>query len=188
MRHPREELISALVDGRLDVGETRRVAAHLHGCVECRSLLAEFERNKIRFRSMEKPEQPEQAFWDDTFRKMRTMGEVETARTSVWDSFRVSRRQWQAAFAAAACVVVAVVVPLSTHVRVVSPPPGPISAATASDDTIDSDDVSTFVRAHTESAAYQPLGDPDRQQMIAAEADGMHPDVAEAATDADVSP
>jgi hypothetical protein len=160
----------------------------LHECDRCRAVLVDFERNKTLFRSMDQPEQPTQAFWDDTFRNMRTMGQAEPLRPSIGDGFRASRRQWQAGFAAAVCVAAAVVVPLTSTRGIHSARTGISGQPAPSDDSIDTDDISTFVRAHTESAAYQPLGDPDRQQMIAADADGMRPDAAEAATDADVSP
>lgn len=190
MRHPREELISALVDGKLGVAETRRIAAHLHDCARCRDLLADFERNKSLFRAMEKPEMPDKAFWNDTFRKMRTTADPAPA-PSIWDGWHANQRQAQAAFAALACIVAAIVVPISARMgSIPSHGLSPIRTSTApvAEDCLDAADVSTFVRAHTESAAYQPLGDPDRQQMIAAEADGMHPDAVEAVTDADVSP
>jgi hypothetical protein len=98
----------------------------------------------------------------------------------------------QAAFAAAACIAVAaVIVPLSTMHPTTPQNAAYVGGATSvPEDSIDAADVSTFVRAHTESVAYQPLSDPDRQQMIAAEADGMPSgdQSPEAAGNADVSP
>ena len=189
-KHPNEELISALADGRLGVGETRRVATHLHDCESCRNLLSDFERTKILLRSMEAPVQPEQKFWDDTFRKMRTADSQSAALgTQHADTIR-TRRQLQGAFALAACLLGVVFVGPLTN-RVQSPSTTGASPTTAaSDDTIDNADVSTFVRAHTESVAYQPLSDPDRQQMIAAEAEGSPAgdQVTEAVATSDVSP
>ena len=186
-KHPNEELISALADGKLGLSETRTVAAHLHDCGECRELLAGFERTKIMLRSMEEPTQPEQKFWDDTFRKMRTMD----APARNVDAIR-TRRQLQGAFAVAVCLLGAVFIGPLTPPRVVQPTAAGNSQAASTDDTLDSADVSTFVRAHTESVAYQPLGDPDRQQMIAAEAeaDGPAPvdQATEAVANADVAP
>jgi len=187
-KHPNEELISALADGRLGVGETRRIAAHLHDCEQCRNLLGDFERTKILLRSMEAPVQPEQKFWDDTYRKMRTSESASAGvNTRQADAIR-TRRQLQGAFALAACLLGIVLVGPLAHV---TPPPGPgVTSTATTDDTIDNADVSTFVRAHTESVAYQPLSDPDRQQMIAAEAEGAPAgdQVTEAVATSDVSP
>jgi len=190
-KHPNEELISALADGRLGVGETRRIAAHLHDCESCRELLSDVERTKVLLRSMEAPVQPEQKFWDDTFRKMRT-GDSVPARVAdrEADTLRV-RRQLQGAFAVAACLLgVLLVGPLTGHITPRSTTGTESTAQTATDDAIDNADVSTFVRAHTESVAYQPLSDPDRQQMIAAEAEGAPAGdpATEAVASADVSP
>jgi len=188
-KHPNEELISALADGRLGVGETRRIAAHLHSCEQCRSLLGDFERTKILLRSMEAPVQPEQKFWDDTFRKMRTADSTPARSTAPLDDAVRTRRQLQGAFALAACLLGVVLVGPLAHVTAPSTP-GTAATTTTADDTIDNADVSTFVRAHTESVAYQPLSDPDRQQMIAAEAEGAPAgdQVTEAVATSDVSP
>lgn len=182
-KHPKEELISAMADGKLGVGETRRIAEHLHDCAECRAVMADFERTKKLLRTMEQPAQPDQKFWDDTFRKMRTM---EPDAPTI-DVHRV-RRQWQGAIAAVACIFVAILGPVSYHVTHV--PTAQTTPSAANVDSIDDADVTTFVRAHTEAAANQPLSDPDRQQMIAAEAEGMPSDdqVPEAVSNADVSP
>ena len=186
--HPREELISAMVDGKLNVAETLRVAAHLNECGSCRAILEDFERNKAMFRALPDPEMPPQQFWDDTFRKMR----VGTAVVSPSDINRTrlirARRQLQAAFAVAACIAGAMVVaPLAMHKTTVIPIQS-VQPAAIAEDTLDIADVNSFVHAHTESAAKQPLGDPDRQQMIASEADMNGPDdfALEASANADV--
>lgn len=157
--HPREELLSAMADGMLSVSETHKVAMHLHDCEECRNTLAAFERNKALFRAMDKPASPPQEFWDNTFRKMRTT-EIEKRHPSF-------TRQWRAAIAAAMGLVAITVVPIynryHSNIQISSPPVIKIQAQ----DTIDADEVSSLVKAHTHAVANQPLSDSDRQLMIA---------------------
>jgi len=176
-----------MADGKLGMGETRRVAAHLRDCESCRALLSDFERTKSMMRSMEAPAMPEEKFWQDTFRMMRTADlDRESERQA---DMRRARRQLQGAFAVSICLLGAIIIgPMATHVGPTSTPT--TAGASMTDDAIDNADVSTFVRAHTEAAAYQPLGDPDRQQMIAAEAEGSPAgdQATEAVASADVSP
>lgn len=166
--HPREELLSALADGMLDVAETHRIAQHLHDCERCRATLADFERNKAAFAAMPAPAMPPQQFWDDTFRKMRVSPpSTPVVRTAP----HVSGRAWQAAWASAVCLVALFIIPASLHT---SGPTGRVHPNTvgvmpAPVDTLDSADVDSFVLAHTDSVANQPLSDPDRQRMIAAD-------------------
>jgi anti-sigma factor RsiW len=166
--HPREELISALADGMLNVAETRRVAAHLRACPACQATLADFERNKALFAHLRKPTPPPEQFWNDAYRTIRTANNTSPGAT-VLDRFRFGQRQVRAGLAAAACLIAAILVPIANQ----SYGPGPrVTAANhtpVAEDTLDADDVSNFVSAHTESVASQPLSDPDRQHMLAAE-------------------
>ncbi len=162
--HPQEELISAMADGKLNVAQTHLVAAHLRQCSECRDALAGFEKTKSLFRSLEKPAQPPDQFWDDTFRKMRTEGSPKRSPVVA------SPRRLRAVLAAVACVTAALVVPVSLHYAGITPQPASIGSPPSVEDSLDAADVSNFVSVHTQSVANQPLSDPDRQQMIAAEA------------------
>lgn len=179
--HPREELISALVDGKLDIAATHRLAVHLRECDRCRSVLTDFEINKSLFRKMAAPPALPEQFWDDAFRKMRTSEPIASARQG-WRLPVLQSRNVRAAFAVAACLAVAIVVPL-THGGVTPPLNTNNAASSIPDDTLDAFDVSSFVRAHTEAVSAQPLSDPDRQQMIAADADASPVDQVIPATD-----
>src|ERR1700734_1771966 len=67
-------------------------------------------------------------------------------------------------FAAAATLVVAVF--FVGHMPGPVPPIGPGGVVA---ETIDDQDMSSFVQAHTEAAASQPLSDSDHQVMLAAD-------------------
>jgi anti-sigma factor RsiW len=181
--HPREELISAMADGKLSIAETRALALHLRECASCRAVLTGYEQTKAMFRALAHPEQPAEQFWNDTYRKMRATQIAEPEhRRSLWG---VSPRQARAGFALAACLAVAVVAPLSMHHPGATSPVGTIGEPAVAEDALDPTDVSSFVRAHTQFVASQPLSDPDRQQMIAADAaipgDDQSSDAAEGA-------
>ncbi len=173
-----------MVDGKLDLVEARGLTEHLHECAECRATLADFEKNKALFRQIAAPPPPSDRFWDETFGKMRSEPIPDVQPELRFNP--ANARYRRAGLAAAACAVLAVAIPLNWSGSGTRPVTRPASANVA--DTLDSVDVTSFVRAHTQSAAAQPLGDPDRQQMIAADADtGSGDDVVPAVEYTDVS-
>lgn len=174
--HPHEEQLSAYMDGRLDVSQTRQVARHLSACRACRVGLESLQETKALLRSVAAPAAPGPEFWTDAYRRLRVEGEGAKTR-SLWQTWRagprVAQRRWAAALAVAGLVAAVVVTPL------VSPgPPLPPPAVTS-----DFVDVSSLVRAHAASAARQPLADPDRQTMMAADVDDL-PEIGDATAEA----
>ncbi|MDQ2688131.1 MAG: hypothetical protein M3Y28_09725, partial [Armatimonadota bacterium] len=127
-------------------------------------------------------------FWTNAYRRLRVEGGVAAKARSPWETMREglhgTQRRWAAGLAVAGLVAAAVITPL------VSQGPTPPPPVVASDFV----DVSSLVRAHAASAAQQPLADPDRQTMIAADVDDF-PAAADAvgeasanATSADAAP
>ena len=173
--HPHEEQLSAYTDGRLDVAQTHSVARHLSVCPSCRVALEGLQKTKTLLRDLDAPAAPGPEFWSAAYRRLRV--EIGTAKPrSPWEALRTglggTQRRWAAGLAVAGLVAAALVTPL------VTPPPAP-PPPVASDFV----DVSSLVRAHAASAARQPLADPDRQTMMAADVDDL-PDFGDAAAEA----
>lgn len=162
--HPQEEQLSAYTDGRLDVAQMHDVAQHLNACASCQASLEGLQKTKALLRDLEAPALPGPEFWTNAYRRLRVEGEAVKA-PSPWETLRMGLRgtqhRWAAGLAVAGLVAAVVVTPL-----VSSGPPSPPPPAAS-----DFVDVSSLVRAHTASAAQQPLADPDRQTMIAADTD-----------------
>lgn len=175
--HPHEEQLSAYMDGRLDVAQTHDVARHLSACASCQSALAGLQKTKALLRDLEAPAMPGLEFWTNAYRRLRVEGGAAAKARSPWETLRTglhgTQRRWAAGLAVAGLVAAAVVTP---WVSQGPPPPPPVVAS-------DFVDVSSLVRAHAASAARQPLADPDRQTMIAADVDDF-PEVNDAAREA----
>lgn len=173
-RHPHGEQLSAYGDGMLDVGTIRTVAAHLSGCAACRTLVGQSAQTKSRLRELSAPVQPGSEFWNAAYRRLRVEDrERAKTRQMPWDVLRqgghLVQRRWAAGIAAAAVVAAVVVVgPSVTSSRPVtqSLPTSHLVMPLPQDDT---PDVSALVESHTDSVSRQPLSDPDRQKMIAAD-------------------
>ena len=163
MKHPSEENISAMVDGMLPVAETRRMAAHFSECDTCRGTFRAFSDVKTLARASRAVTLPSEQFWSDAYRQVR----VDAAATSRKPerNWGVSSRSLIGGFAAAAALTtIALVAPLVNKPSTLTPAP------VFAQDSLDAEDVSTFVFNHTSSAASQPLGDRDRQRLISADA------------------
>jgi len=164
-KHLHGEYLSAYLDGMLDIARMRSVASHLNACAACRAEYQSFQATKSLLHEAPAPAAPPQAYWDDTFRRMRT--EAAPHPLSLLDSLRgvldASQRRWAAGVAAFAVVAALIGVPLAGNHTV---QPKPIVAAQVQDSL----DVTGLVRSHAAFVAQQPLGDPDRQAMISADA------------------
>jgi anti-sigma factor RsiW len=169
MKHPSEESISALVDGMLTVAETQRVAAHLAQCAPCRESYDSFASLKSMLKGAPDPASPDELFWAKTFRRMRTEVEPEVREQSMRSP--LLRRQIGSAVALATITLAVVLTPLT-----MKPHPSATSGPVVAQDTLDAEDVSSFVRMHTSSAAAQPLADRDRQQLISADVNTLMAD------------
>lgn len=161
MKHPSEDKLSALVDGMLTVAETQDVAGHLAQCEDCRRTHASFEALKMALKSAPAPTQPADAFWSDTYRRMRVEVGTDAPRRS-WTS--VYGRQISAGLALLSVAGAVALSPIAQRTQ-----PMNAAVAPAPQDTLDAADFSSFVRVHTNSAAAQPLADRDRQQLISAD-------------------
>lgn len=179
-RHPHGEQLSSYGDGMLDVATTHSVAEHLRDCAPCRHLVSQLDQTRTLLGGLPAPPRPGPEFWNDTYRRLR-VDDLEKAapRRMPWASLRgtgqATHRRWVAGLTAAAVVAAAMVVgptitptpstvqPSLNSSRSVSTSP---SIAQAQDET---PDVSALVESHTDSVARQPLSDPDRQKMIAAD-------------------
>ncbi|MDQ2799134.1 MAG: zf-HC2 domain-containing protein, partial [Armatimonadota bacterium] len=69
--HPHGEQLSAYIDGMLDVGKTRGIAAHLRACDPCRSLSEQLQETRTLLRTMPTPPRPGPEFWTDNYRRLR---------------------------------------------------------------------------------------------------------------------
>lgn len=178
--HLHGEHLSAYIDGMLDVGRTRAVAEHLRACAPCRASADRLEQTKALLRRLPAPPPPGAEFWAASYRRLR-VDDHERARTRrpVWASWlrpeQAPQRRWAVGLGAAAALGALLAVPL-THTPgpapLVRPAPPAISApvrvqAPAQDV---SPDVDSLVESHTDSVSCLPLADPDRQKMIAADA------------------
>ena len=173
-RHQHGEQLSSYGDGMLDVATTHRVAEHLSVCASCRILVSQFAQTKLRLSEVPAPPVPGPEFWNAAYRRLRVEDrERATIRRMPWDVLRESghlaQRRWAAGIAAAA-VVAAVVVggPIVTNSRPVVQPL-PTSHLVIPQPQDDTPDVSALVESHTDSVSRQPLSDPERQEMIAAD-------------------
>ena len=101
-----------------------------------------------------------------------------------WDFLRgpvhAANRRWAAGVAAAGVVGALLVSPLTGSHGVA--PPRPMASVVSQQDV--TPDVSELVQSHVDSVSQLPLADPDRQKMIAADAQ-QAPDAPEAAAYAD---
>jgi anti-sigma factor RsiW len=187
--HPHGEQLSSYGDGMLDVATTHRVAEHLSVCASCQTLISQFAQTELLLRELPAPSVPGPEFWNAAYRRLRVEDqERATTRQMPWDVLRQSghltHRRWAAGIAAAA-VVAAVVVggPIVTGSRPAAQtfPNSHLVITQAQDDT---PDVSALVESHTDSVSRQPLSDPDRQKMIAADV-RLVPDPPQGAANAD---
>ena len=171
--HTQGEQLSAYLDGMLDVALTHRVARHLAACASCRASLEGLRQTQALLRGLRAPSLPETAFWTDTYRRMRVEG--NSARQNgiggwAWARWPRTTRQWAAGVAALVSLSALVTVPLvTTH----GPGPGqpPVTVTEYGGGVGDFADITSLVRDHAASAARQPLADPDRQTMLAADVD-----------------
>ncbi len=172
-RHPHGEQLSAYGDGMLDVATIRTVAAHLSGCAACRTLVGQSAQTKSRLRDLPAPVQPGPEFWSAAYRRLRLEDRGKTqAQRMPWDVLRQSgqrtQRRWAAGLAAAALLAGAAVI--GPNLALFHPATGPSAASQiALQPQDDTPDVSALVESHTDSVSRQPLSDPDRQKMIAAD-------------------
>lgn len=189
--HPHGEQLSSYGDGMLDVATTHKVAEHLSNCVSCRTLVSQFAQTESRLRELPAPPVPGPEFWNAAYRRLRVEDrERATTRQMPWDILRQSghltQRRWAAGIAAAAVVAAAFFGgPIVTNFRPVvqTVPASHLVIPQAQDDT---PDVSALVESHTDSVSRQPLSDPERQEMIAADV-RLVPDPPQGAANADVT-
>lgn len=184
--HPHGEQLSAYIDGMLDVANSRGIAEHLRACPPCTQVTEQLQQTKTLLRTMPTPPRPGPEFWTYAYRRLRVDDrERAISRRSVWDVLRepghAAQRRWAAGAAAAVAVGAMIAGPL-----VISHPPSTSSTVTAPLVQDVTPDVSALVESHTDSVSRLPLADPDRQKMIAADAQRA-PDAPEAATYADVA-
>ena len=168
--HPHGEQLSAYLDGMLDVAQMRDIAGHLGVCPVCCAAYEGLKQTKALLGGIHAPAQPAPEFWTNAYRRMRVEDAAKrpVSRPS-WEALREAmqepQRRWSAGLAAVVLVAAAIAGPLVDRtVTVGTLPANPPVSTTLAADTVD---VSSLVQAHTESAAHQPLADPNRQDMIA---------------------
>lgn len=166
--HAHGEQLSAYLDGMMDVAQMHRIAQHLSVCPSCRASLDSLRQTKALLRELEAPA-PAPEFWANTYRRLRVEG--ASGQSGSWQdalrqSLRGTSRRWAVGVAALAALGAIIAAPL------LSPPsnPQPTQPALIESDFVD---VSSLVRDHATSAARQPLADPDRQTMLAADVDDL---------------
>ena len=183
--HPHGEQLSAYLDGMLDVAKTRRAAEHLRGCASCRQTTDQLREMKGLLRAMP-PARPGPEFWAGAYRRLRVDDrEQARPRPMPWDLLRgpghAVNRRWAGGLAAAAAVGALLAGPM-TGPRGVVLPLRPMAPASSPQDV--TPDVTELVQSHADSVSQLPLADPDRQKMIAADAQ-QAPNAPEAAAYAD---
>ncbi len=183
--HPHGEQLSAYIDGMLDVSKTRGIAAHLRGCARCRVTAEQLAQTRTLLRTMPTPARPGPEFWTDAYRRLRVDDhERAVPRRMPWEALcgsgRAAQRRWAAGLTAAAALGIVIVGPMTVSHPPVQPmiPAAPVVVQDITPD------VSALVESHTDSVSRLPLADPDRQKMIAADAQ-QAPDAPEAAAYAD---
>ena len=193
--HPHGEQLSAYIDSMLDVSRMRGISEHLHGCAACRSREEELRRTKHLLRGLPDPVLPEADFWTAAYRTLRVHDrERAVTKRPLWQAWhgaeQAANRRWAAGLAAVAALGILVAGPLTPRPHLV-PLPTVLALSPAQDV---SPDVSSLVELHTDSVSQLPLADPDRQKMIAADAQQSSSDsqqnlssVSEAADYADTS-
>ncbi|MDX1690515.1 MAG: zf-HC2 domain-containing protein [Acidimicrobiia bacterium] len=103
MTHP-DDLLSALLDGELTPAERRVVAAHLDGCGECRTELADLSMARTALRGLPRLELPEALL------AAPITAEIETADDTVVPLRSRRRFGWAVGAAAALALAVGLVV------------------------------------------------------------------------------
>jgi hypothetical protein len=183
--HPHGEQLSAYIDAMLDVAQMRLVAQHLDNCAACRTSLASLSETRTLLHGMGLPPAPGPDFWMNTFRRLRVESQGASITGDIGNRLRLHRagtpRRWAAGVTAAVMLGALAFGPWLAHPpsEPTSPPPAVLE---------DFVDMPSLVRAHTDSAAREPLADADRQTMISADTDdlGMFNDASsEAAGDED---
>lgn len=172
--HPREEDLSAFIDGMLDVAQIHTLGAHVSECAACAEALERLRETKTLLRQMPAPAPPPPEFWANSYRRLRIDAQQQAqARRPFWAILpgaprsalpRPASHRWAAGLTAAALAGALIVGPLATD-RWLAPVP-PAAVAPVQDV---SPDVLSLVEAHTDSVSQLPLADPDRQKMIAAD-------------------
>ena len=100
-------LISAYIDGDVTTAERQRVLSHVRGCPECAALLADYRQTRGRLRSLSPVEPPSRL-------KREVWERIEAAPTQRWSWSVIARSLAGVATAAAAALLVAVPLSLSS--------------------------------------------------------------------------
>lgn len=169
MKHVSTQEISDFLDGTLSVSKMRETAMHMDQCDPCTKELEAWKKTRAMLRRAPKSVTPGPDFWAATAARLTAEDQSPSVAAPAL-SFKTMRPSFgsrMTAFVSMAAAIVGVGflyghLPMATVIT----PPG---HTTTTD--IDNDDVSSFIRAHTEAAATQPLADGSRQLMLAVDAD-----------------
>lgn len=194
--HLHGEHLSAYIDGMLDVGRTRAAAEHLRACAPCRLAADQLGQTKALMRRLPSPPLPGPEFWAASYRRLR-VDDRERAHTRrpAWATWlrpeQAPQRRWAAGLAAVAAIGALLAGPMThtpgmaTHGPILPRVVGAPRASAPMQDV--SPDVTSLVESHTDSVSRLPLADPDRQKMIAADAQQPTDNKPEAAGYADLA-
>ncbi len=191
--HLHGEYLSAYIDGMLDVGRTRAVAEHLRACALCRLAADRLEQTKALMRHLPAPPPPGPEFWAAAYRRLRVDDrERAHARRPAWTTWlrpeQAPQRRWTAGLAAVAAVGALLAGPLTHTPELAKRGHATVPTVSAPVPMQDvSPDVTSLVESHTDSVSRLPLADPDRQKMIAADAQQSTDNKPEAAGYADLA-
>lgn len=178
MKHVSTQDISEFLDGTLSVSRMRDTAIHMDRCAECKAEFEAWKKTRAMLRRAPKSVSPGPDFWSAATARL-IEEDRSPARASLMPltpalSFKTSTPSFTTRIATglgSAAALVGIVF-LIGHSPVVTPGlPTAIAPISGPTDIINDDDVSSFVRAHTEAAAALPLADGSRQIMLAADVD-----------------
>jgi len=178
MGHVSTQNISEFLDGTLSLSLTQKTAMHIDRCAECKAEFEALKKTRAMLKRAPKSVAPGPEFWAATTAKLieedrnPTPGYAIPYKAAL--SFKANRPSFTTSIAAGFCSAAAVlgVAFFMGHTPMITPGmPTSITSVAATTDTINDDDVSSFVRAHTEAAAALPLADGSRQIMLAADVD-----------------
>lgn len=196
MKHVSTQDISDFLDGTLSVARMRDTAIHIDGCEPCSTELEAWKKTRAMLRRAPKSVAPSPDFWAaTTARLIEEDRAIPQASRLSFQTVLIPGRRFElkdavpagqrlsfktvgpsistrmAAFTSMAAAIVGVAFMVGHWPGMFAVVPGIPNTNVSTMDTIDNDDLSSFVRAHTEAAAAQPFADGSRQIMLAADLD-----------------
>lgn len=172
MKHASTKDISEFIDGTLSVSRMRAVGSHFSQCEACRREYEAWKSTRALLRRSRRPVAPGSEYWTKVLAHLDTdAANLPSPSRKFFTTGRSKVVGWSSALAAAAAV--AGLIFFSGHLPIDSLSHSiPLPSLAQNSDSINDADMFSFLQAHTEAAAAQPLSDGSHQVMLAADIEG----------------